>query len=197
MEAEQYTVNAITEGIYKEKGSKFIAYLGPARTREEADAFIAQLWKKYHDARHICFAYRIGNESRVNDDGEPAHSAGSPILRVLQSAQLENVVLGVIRYFGGIKLGVPGLIRAYSTAAEEAVTVANLIPHFEYLQYKIEIDYQQTQHFKYFQRQFEFEILTQDFSDKCRFTFQIKKQQAEDCVLALQGALGVELFVVA
>lgn len=114
-------------GQYKESGSRFIAFAWPVSSREEAMKLVGGLRSKYHDARHCCFAYRIGpagEEWRANDDGEPSGSAGRPILGQLDSAGLSDTLVAVVRYFGGVKLGIPGLIRAYRTAAAEALADA-------------------------------------------------------------------------
>ena len=113
-----------SEGIYKEKGSKFISYAYPCETEYEIKDILEEIKKKHPQARHLCYAYKIdvSNPSiRTNDDGEPNNSAGIPILGQIQSFNLNNVFIGVVRYFGGTKLGVGGLVYAYKTAAKEAI----------------------------------------------------------------------------
>ena len=124
------TIKGKGEGLYKEKGSKFIALAYPVTTEDEIKVILASLRKEYHDARHYCWAYRLGADKkkfRVNDDGEPANSAGQPILRQIKSNNLTNVVVIVIRYFGGKLLGVGGLINAYRTAAADALSDTKII----------------------------------------------------------------------
>lgn len=124
------TIESLAEGIYKEKGSKFIAYAIPCRTEEEAKEFLDQWRKQHHQARHVCYAYRFGADHaiyRANDDGEPNNSAGIPILGQIKSFELTNVLIGVVRYFGGTKLGVGGLINAYKEAARDAILNAKII----------------------------------------------------------------------
>lgn len=122
------TYNTITnksEGLYKEKGSKFIAMAYPVSSEDEIKLILADLQKEYHDARHHCYAYRLGADKkkfRANDDGEPSNSAGKPILGQIRSKELTNVLVVVIRYFGGTLLGVGGLINAYKTAAADALS---------------------------------------------------------------------------
>ena len=119
------TIIKATEGLYKEKGSKFIAFATPVNTVAKVELQLDQLRKKYHDARHHCYAYILGAEGkelRANDDGEPKHSAGDPILGQIKSAGITNTLVTVVRYFGGTKLGVSGLINAYKTAAFEALS---------------------------------------------------------------------------
>lgn len=124
------TLKKETKGIYKEKGSKFIGIAVPCYSEEEAKQFLQQWHKEHYQARHLCYAYRFGMNGevyRANDDGEPSNSAGAPILGQLQSYDLTNTLIGVVRYFGGIKLGVGGLINAYRTAAKEAIEAGEII----------------------------------------------------------------------
>lgn len=124
------TVKEESEGLYKEKGSKFIGYVVACYSEEEAKKYLDQWRKDHFQARHLCYAYRFGldhKQVRSNDDGEPNNSAGIPILGQIQSYELTNVLIGVVRYFGGTKLGVGGLVQAYKTAAKEAIESAEII----------------------------------------------------------------------
>lgn len=124
------TIVGPSEGLYKDKGSKFLAFAMPVQTAEEAMAFVEKIRKEYHDARHVCYAYMLGyerNTFRANDDGEPSGTAGKPILGQINSANLTNIVVAVVRYFGGILLGTSGLIVAYKTAAAEAINAAETV----------------------------------------------------------------------
>lgn len=124
------TIVGPSEGLYKDKGSKFLAFAAPVQTAEEAMAFVEKIRKEYHDARHVCYAYMLGyerNTFRANDDGEPSGTAGKPILGQINSANLTNIVVAVVRYFGGILLGTSGLIVAYKTVAAEAINAAETI----------------------------------------------------------------------
>lgn len=119
-----------SEGLYKDKGSKFISIAFPVTSENEAKDILEAVHKEYHDARHHCYAYRIGKEGetwRYNDDGEPSSTAGRPIYGQLLSNGLSDILIVVIRYFGGIKLGVPGLIKAYKAAAADAIANAAVI----------------------------------------------------------------------
>lgn len=130
MEDTYKTVEEIAEGLYKEKGSKFIAYIYPVTTDEQVREIVTTLKEKYYDARHHCYAYMLGADKkrfRANDDGEPSSTAGKPILGQILSNELTNVLIVVIRYFGGIKLGVSGLIVAYKAAAADAVANARIV----------------------------------------------------------------------
>lgn len=124
------TLRAPAAGIYKEKMSKFLSFAEPVSTAEEAKAAIRHYQKEYHDARHVCWAYMIGaarTEFLSNDNGEPSGTAGKPILGQINSFELTNIVIVVVRYFGGIKLGTSGLIAAYREAAAEAIRSGEII----------------------------------------------------------------------
>jgi uncharacterized YigZ family protein len=124
------TISQSSEGIYTEKRSKFLAFAIPVESVEEIKDIVAQYQKKYYDARHVCYAYMIGaerTEFRANDNGEPSGTAGKPILGQINSNELTNILIIVVRYFGGIKLGTSGLIVAYKQAAAEAIAAAEII----------------------------------------------------------------------
>ena len=124
------TITALAEGIYTEKRSKFIAMALPVRTLEEIKEHLERYQKQYYDARHVCYAYMLGHERkdfRANDNGEPSGTAGKPILGQINSNELTDILIVVVRYFGGIKLGTSGLIQAYKAAAAEAIAAAEVI----------------------------------------------------------------------
>ena len=124
------TITDISEGIYTEKRSKFIAVAIPVRTVEEVKVYLETYQKKYYDARHVCYAYMLGHERRdfrANDNGEPSGTAGKPILGQINSNELTDILIIVVRYFGGIKLGTSGLIVAYRAAAAEAIAAATVV----------------------------------------------------------------------
>ena len=137
------TINNTSEGLYKEKGSKFYAFLYPCSSEIEAKNHLNFLRKEHHLAVHVCYAFRFGSDKKVyraSDDGEPSNSAGPPILGQIQSFDLSNILIGVIRYYGGTKLGVGGLITAYKTAAKEALESAIIVEKeiFEWVKLKFE-----------------------------------------------------------
>jgi uncharacterized YigZ family protein len=138
------TVKATSTGNFRSKGSKFIASLHPLRSEESIPAILNEIRKEHPKANHICYAYRTGNDplkEHQSDDREPSGSAGLPILRVLQSAGLVNCIATVVRYFGGTKLGIPGLIEAYREAAGDSITNAEIIEDVFTEQLKIECSY--------------------------------------------------------
>ena len=124
------TINSTAEGIYKIKGSKFLSFAIPVQNVDEIKVIVAEYRKQYFDARHVCYAYMLGNERlefRANDDGEPSGTAGRPILGQINSYELTDVMIIVVRYFGGILLGTGGLVSAYKEAAIEALSQAEII----------------------------------------------------------------------
>lgn len=141
------SIDQLCEGLYKEKGSKFICKAYPVVSEDEIKTILSLLRKEYYDARHVCYAFSLQKPfltERANDDGEPAHTAGTPILNQIRSFELSNILVVVIRYFGGTKLGVSGLIQAYKTAAEDALSKAQIITVEPKEQYRIVLPYEYT-----------------------------------------------------
>lgn len=171
------TVKQPSEGFYKEKGSKFIAHAFQVSSEEDIKDRLAELRKQYYDARHHCYAYVLGQnyeQYRANDDGEPNHSAGDPILGQIKSYQLTNTLVVVIRYFGGTKLGVGGLIHAYKTATDEALKVSTIktVAITEPLQ--IHFNYDATSEVMRLVKDFELEILEQKYEADCFLSVNVK-----------------------
>ena len=138
------SIAARSDGLFKDNGSRFIAQAYPVETEEEVKDIVAGLKKEYHDARHHCFAYRLGLDGsrwRANDDGEPSGSAGRPILGQIDAAGLSDILVVVIRYFGGIKLGIPGLIRAYKTSTADALAQATVVEKVAGKDYRLYFPY--------------------------------------------------------
>ena len=138
------SISGPAEGLYKEKGSKFLAFAYPVLSEAEVKAALEKIRKEYYDARHHCYAYRLGLEGdvwRYNDDGEPSSTAGRPIYGQILSRELSDVLIVVVRYFGGTKLGVPGLIRAYKTAASDALDHADVVEKVASEGFAVTFDY--------------------------------------------------------
>ena len=136
-----------TEGLYKDNGSRFLSFAYPCKDAENAEEIVKGLRKEYYDATHHCYAYRIGLKGdvwRANDDGEPSSTAGRPILGEILSRSLSDILVVVVRYFGGVKLGVPGLIRAYKAATSEALEKAEIVTRTATSPMKIAFPYHQT-----------------------------------------------------
>ncbi len=139
-----FSIDKPSVAEFKDRGSKFLAYTFPLKSIDDVKKFLQQLKKEHPKANHHCFAYRIGldgNIFRISDDGEPSGTAGKPILGVIDSKQLTNVLIIVIRYFGGTLLGVPGLINAYKTAAILALQVVPIVQNAIEIQYQVQYDY--------------------------------------------------------
>ena len=138
------SISAPSEGLFKDNGSRFIARAYPVETEEEIRDIVSSLKKEYHDARHHCYAWRLGylgDRFRASDDGEPSGSSGKPILGQIDSRGLSDVLVVVIRYFGGIKLGIPGLIRAYRTSTADALDSAEIIEKVASRRFRLHFGY--------------------------------------------------------
>ena len=133
-----------SEGLFKDNGSRFIALAFPVESETEIKEIVSSLKKEYHDARHHCYAYRLGYRGdifRANDDGEPSSSAGRPILGQIDASGLSDILVVVVRYFGGIKLGIPGLIRAYKTSTADAISNARIIEKIASRRFRLSFGY--------------------------------------------------------
>ncbi|MCC5938745.1 MAG: YigZ family protein [Lunatimonas sp.] len=170
MEDTYLTIAETSEGLYKEKGSKFLAFAYPVKTEEEVKMHLENLSKKYYDARHHCYAYLLGDNPpiyRAYDDGEPNHSAGDPILGQIRSRNLTDVLVVVVRYFGGTKLGVGGLVSAYKTAASLALDTNRIQTVIRKEIIRLRYEYQDTAEVMRLINQLEVEIISQDFREFC------------------------------
>ena len=188
------TIAAPSEGLYKEKGSKFLAFAYPVSTEDEIKNLLQDLRKKFFDARHHCYAYRLGPDGatwRVNDNGEPSSTAGKPIFGQLISFGLSDVLVVVIRYFGGIKLGVSGLINAYRTAARDALEHAQTVEKQVRENITLEYTYEQTNAVMKAVRDLQAEIIDQSFTGgplPCRIVVAILPSRAKALTSVLDPA---------
>jgi len=163
--------------MFKDKGSKFLSFAFPVKDEKEIKTKVDQLRKEYFDARHHCYAYRLGADKqvfRVNDDGEPSGTAGKPIFGQIVSKELTNILIVVVRYFGGTLLGTGGLINAYRTASLDALTNASIIQKYVYAVYGIEFDYLQLNQVMKIAKDFDAEVFDQQFEMICRMKLKIK-----------------------
>jgi uncharacterized YigZ family protein len=187
------TIQADSEGLYKESGSKFLAFAYPVSSEEEIKSKIEGLKKKYFDATHHCFAWVLGADKtkfRAVDDGEPNHSAGDPILGQIRSKDLTNVLIVVVRYFGGTKLGVGGLIQAYKSAAEEALHQATIIEEDVTENFVVRYPYDETSEVMRLVKDFDAKILKQEYLEDCLLEIQVKffnKESLQSKVELLQA----------
>lgn len=185
MEAkDQYrTVEHPATGIFRDKGSKFIAYIYPISAETEIKPILLQLKAEHPKARHHCWAYRLGMDTsnyRLNDDGEPSGTAGRPILNSLLSTELTNVFVVVVRYFGGTLLGVPGLINAYKSATIDAIENSNIIEKTENLVYSVRCDYLQLNQVMRIIKESSLVVKSQTFDLECSFLLEVRKALAQE-----------------
>ena len=171
MTTEFYTVETTTEVEYEIKKSRFIGVIMPCQSEDDALRKLGQLARQHPQANHLAFAWRIRQPEgflteRFHDAGEPSGTAGRPILAPLEGQSLINTVIGVIRYFGGVKLGTGGLTRAYGAAAKQAIAEADIVKWVEMAEMTLEIDYSQLQLLEYQLKQLRGEIIDQSFTDK-------------------------------
>lgn len=171
---------ANVSSVYKQKGSKFIAYAFPVFSKKEVKERIEYIKKLEPSANHYCFAYVLHPDKslkRANDDGEPNSTAGKPILGQIITNDLTNIIIIVVRYFGGVKLGIPGLIKAYKTISEKVISEATINIKTIKDYYKIEFEYEQTNYIKQLVKRYDLEIIEEKFKVKCSIILAINKQQ--------------------
>ena len=190
------TIAAPAEAIYKEKSSKFLAYAYPVRTEEEIRERLDALRKRYYDATHHCYAWRLGPQGelfRSNDDGEPSGTAGKPILGQLLSHSLTNCLVVVVRYFGGTKLGVSGLIQAYKESTADVLSVAEIIEQTVDLSFKIEFSYLVMNDVMRIIKEEQPNILSQEFDNLCTMQLSIRESRAEGLLGKLRKVEGASI----
>jgi len=177
-----HTVTTPTEGIYKEKGSKFLAFSMPVENSEQVKELVKTFKKDYYDARHVCYAYMLGAERkewRANDDGEPSGTAGRPILGQINSRELTNILVVVVRYFGGILLGTGGLTVAYKEAAADALNQAEIIEKTVNCEMTIHFEYSIMNSVMRIVKETNALILDQGYENDCFMKLSIRKQEEE------------------
>jgi uncharacterized YigZ family protein len=183
------TLKTNSEGLYKEKGSKFLSFAIPISNLSEIKEILSDKKKEFHDARHICYAYILGadgKESRANDDGEPSGTAGRPIQGVLLSNNLTNVLIIVVRYFGGTKLGTSGLIQAYKEAAADAVSNNTIIEKTIDETFSIRFEYPFLNDIMHIIKEETPDVLTQHFDMDCFMTLRIRQRDIKKLLSRLE-----------
>lgn len=189
MEDKYLTISAPAEGLYKEKGSKFIAFAIPVSNVEQIKEILEEKRKEHHDARHVCYAYILGvdkTDYRSNDDGEPSGTAGRPILGSLLSAGVTNVLIAVVRYFGGTKLGTSGLINAYKVASADALENAEIIEKTVDEEIHISFDYLVMNDVMKIIKDVAPQVLSQQFDNSCKMDLSIRKGDAPNLIERLK-----------
>jgi uncharacterized YigZ family protein len=190
------TIKGKSEGLYKEKGSKFIAIAHPVKSEDEFKDVYAAVKKEYHNARHHCYAYRVNPEEedvRSNDDGEPSGTAGKPILNQLYSHELYNICVIVVRYFGGTKLGVSGLINAYKQATIEAISHANVKTEHLKRFVSVSFKYPLMNEVMRVIKEENLKIKDQKFELDCLINLEIKKNIFDKVFLRFENIRGIAI----
>jgi uncharacterized YigZ family protein len=176
------SIAAPSKGLFKDNGSRFIAHAYPVETEEEIKEIVAALKKEYFDARHHVYAYRLGylgDKFRANDDGEPSGSSGRPVLGQIDSNELSDVLVVVVRYFGGIKLGIPGLIRAYKTATADAIANAEIVEKIASKMYRVHFGYMAMNSVMKVFKDMELEQKNQQFDMECTLETKVRLSQID------------------
>lgn len=189
-------LNAGKETLYKEKGSKFFGYAFPVNNEDEVAQCLEKLKNRHPKAGHFCYAWQLGKRYehyRANDDGEPSNSAGKPIYGQLQSFEITNILVVVVRYFGGTKLGVGGLISAYRTTAKMALEAAPISKKTINVEYKITFDYPDMNQVKRIIQEEKLPVLGQEFRLKCSMIIAVRKNQAKTVQKRFENFFGVEI----
>jgi uncharacterized YigZ family protein len=196
MEDVFQTIERESQGIFKDKGSKFYAFAFPVKQEDDVKEILAQLRKEHHSARHHCYAWRIGTEEityRANDDGEPSSTGGKPILGQLQSFNVTNILLVVVRYFGGTLLGVSGLINAYRNAAADALKNAKIIQKTIEKEVILNFTYNELSEVMNTIKQENLTIINSRFEEKCNLTFSVRNSEYEKALTKFSNIYGVEI----
>ncbi|MEA3476965.1 MAG: YigZ family protein [Bacteroidota bacterium] len=182
MEQDEFrTITAMAKGLYKEKGSKFISIAVPVRDEDEVQGKLEEIRKQYHDARHHCYAFRLGYKGetyRTNDDGEPSGTAGKPIYGQILSKELTDILIIVVRYFGGTKLGVSGLITAYKSASRDALEQAKIITGTIDDCYEVHFAYPLMNEVMRLVKNYKLKLLNQHFELTCTIVFLVRRSKS-------------------
>jgi uncharacterized YigZ family protein len=190
------TLDSPSEGIYKDRGSKFLAFAFPVTNETQAKEILQRLRKEHPGANHHCYAFRLGADKlffRSNDDGEPSGSAGKPILGQIQSNDLTNILIVVVRYFGGTLLGVPGLIAAYRGAASDAITNGKIVEKQVMEIYELQFPYAVMNDVMRILKEEDLEQWDQDFQLDCKLKFSVRKNKADEVLLRIKAIAGGKL----
>lgn len=190
--------SASPEVLFKDKNSKFFGYAFPVLTEDDVKQHLETLKTQHHTARHWCYAYQIGAtensiQFRANDDGEPNNSAGMPIYGQIQSFEVTNILIVVVRYFGGVKLGVSGLINAYKTAAQMALEASKIISKTINVQYKISFEYKNMNKVMRLIKEKNLNIINQKLELTCEITISVRLKQSENTLDSFSSIYGVDI----
>lgn len=187
---------ASPEVLFKDRNSKFFGYAFPVKTEEEINTYLEELKNKHHKARHWCYAWQLGKDEihyRANDDGEPSNSAGMPIYGQIQSFEVTNILIVVVRYFGGVKLGVGGLINAYKTAAQMALEESRIVTRTIDEVFEIKFDYPEMNTVMRIIKENNLNIIEQKLELDCRIRISVRKKEAESIFQKFDTTYKVEV----
>ncbi len=176
------TISSPAQGVYKEKGSRFLAFAYPVASADEVKVLVDEKRREYHDARHVCYAYVLGAERtnfRANDDGEPSGTAGRPILGQLNATELTDTLIIVVRYFGGILLGASGLAVAYKTAAADAIAASNIVEKVVESRFNITCQYAQLSRMLRLVKEQQLRLVSQQQTDVCTLHVAVRQSSAD------------------
>jgi len=196
MEDVYYTIEKESTGYFKDKGSKFLAFAYHVKSEDEIKEILVSLRKAHHSARHYCYAWRMGTEEityRANDDGEPSSTAGKPILGQLLSYNVTNILIVVIRYFGGRLLGVSGLINAYRSAAADALKNADILEKIIEDEITLDFTYNELSDVMNIIKQENLTIISTRFEEKCNLIFSVRKSEYEKIINTFNNIYGVNI----
>ncbi|QTV05719.1 IMPACT family protein [Faecalibacter bovis] len=185
--------------IFKESGSKFINYAFPVDSEDDVEFYLGQLYEKWPDATHHCYAYSIGIDGkkfRANDDGEPGGSAGLPIYNQILSNEITNVLIVSVRYYGGTKLGIPGLVKAYKYAAQVVLEEAEIVEKFVTKRVKMIFNYDQQGIVERNVERMDGEIKDKNFTDKCMFTISVRESKLDDFIRQFDEYYQMEIKII-
>jgi len=192
-----YSIEALSAGVFKDKGSKFLAFAFPVKSESEIAEYVNNLKKKYYDARHHCFAWRLGadmSQYRINDDGEPGGSAGLPILNQIKSKNLTNILIIVVRYFGGTLLGVSGLIHAYKQASEDALNNSTIVEHTLNEVVKVELPYSSINQIMKIIKDDKLQLIQKTIENQCIFEISVRKSLINMVKAKLEKVSGLNII---
>ena len=197
MDDSYKTIEKIAEGYITDRKSRFISYIFPIESEEEVKEILEEYRKRYYNARHLCWAYMLGHTReyfRSNDDGEPSGTAGRPILGQINSYELTNVLVLVVRYFGGTLLGTGGLVRAYKEAAADAIENAKIVEKTIDDAFLIKFEYPLLNEVMRILNQFEEAKWTQNFTETCEMKIVIRQSQSEELAKTLSSTYGISVI---
>ncbi len=196
MAVKYFTIEKISKGLYKEKGSKFISIAYPVTNENQIKEIIDLVKKEYHDARHHCYAWRLGSDYkkyRYNDDGEPSSTAGKPIFGQIQSFNLTDILIIVVRYFGGTKLGVSGLIKAYKEAAADAINNNSIIEKTVKQTFRLEFNYDNTNIVMRNLKADYIDVINQEFNETCILDFDVSIDKSDEIINKLNKIQNIKI----